>query len=91
WISCTIALPDGNDIGDIDTDTIVLNDNEEIGPVWSRTNQGANKLLVKLSRYQTQEMLNGVEGLVELTVSGELIDGMEFKGSDTIRVIKRGQ
>ncbi len=91
WISCTIALPDGYDIGDVDTDTIVLNENEEIGPVWSRTNQGANKVLVKLDRFQTQQMLNDVEGLVELTVRGELIDGTEFKGSDTIRVLKRGQ
>ncbi len=92
WISCTIILLDDNyDIGDIDTDTIVLNENEEIGPVWSRTNQGANKLLVKLSRYQTQQMLNAVEGLVELTVSGELIDGTKFGGSDTIRVLKQGQ
>ena len=92
WISCTIMLlKDNYDIGDINTDTIVLNENEEIGPVWSRTNQGANKLLVKLSRYQTQQMLNAVEGLVELTVSGELIDGTKFGGSDTIRVLKQGQ
>ncbi|MBA7676597.1 hypothetical protein ES703_84841 [subsurface metagenome] len=91
WISCTIELPSEYDIADIDTETIVLNDNVEIGPVWSRTNQGANKLLVKLSRYQTQQMLNDIEGLVELTVRGTLIDGMEFKGSDTIRVLKRGQ
>jgi len=91
WISCTIELPDGYDIGNIDTETIVLNENKEIGQVWSKINQGANKLLVKLSRHQTQQMLQDVEGLVELTVSGTLIDGTEFKGTDTIRVIKRGQ
>jgi hypothetical protein len=58
--------------------------------VWSRTNQGANKVLVKLSRNETQEMLQDVEGLVELTVSGTLIDGTEFEGTDTIRIVRGG-
>ena len=95
WISCTIELPSDYDIADVNTDSIALSKeiepSVEIGPAWSRTNQGANKVLVKLSRHQTQEMLNDVEGLVELTVSGTLTDGTEFKGSDTIRVLKLGQ
>jgi len=95
WISCTIELPDGYDIADVNTDSITLSREiepcVEIGPVWSKINQGANKLLVKLSRNETQEMLQDVEGLVELTVSGTLTDGTEFKGTDTIRVLKRGQ
>ncbi len=97
WISCTIVLPDGYDIADVNTDSITLSltkeidSSVEIGRPWSRTNQGANKVLVKLSRYQTQQMLQDVEGLVELTVSVELFDDTKFEGSDTIRVLKRGQ
>lgn len=87
WISCTIQLPNEYDIANVDTETIVLN--EQIQPSSYRTNERANKLLVKLDRFQTRQMLNSVEGLVELSVSGTLADGTEFEGSDTIRVIKR--
>ena len=90
WISCTIQLPDEYSIYDIDTDTIALN--KQIQPTWYRTDEGANKLLIKLDRFDTQQLLKDLEGSVPLTVSGEFMDGMtKFKGSDTIRVLKRGQ
>lgn len=95
WISCTIEFPSDYDIADVNTKSIALSKeiepSVEIEQVRSKINQGANKVLVKLSRHQTQDMLKDVEGPVELTVSGTLIDGAEFEGSDTIRVLKREQ
>ena len=90
WISCTIALPDGYDIDDIDTETIVLNGKINPAPTWSRTDEEANKLLVKFDRSEIQEMLKDVDGLVELSVSGTLTDDTEFKGTDTIRIVRGG-
>jgi len=90
WISCTIQLPDEYSIYDINTDTIALN--KQIQPTWYKTDEGANKLLIKLDRFDTQQLLKDLEGSVPLTVSGELMDGTtKFKGSDAIRVLKRGQ
>ena len=88
WITCTIQLPDEYSIGDVDIDSIALN-NEEIHPTWYRTNEGANKLLVKLDRFETKQLLNGLEGSVKLTVSGQLTDtdGTKFEGFDTITVL----
>ncbi|HIJ52270.1 MAG TPA: right-handed parallel beta-helix repeat-containing protein [Planctomycetes bacterium] len=92
WISCTIQFPDGYDIGDIDTDTIVLN-GEEINPAptWSGTGEDSNKLLIKLDRSEIQDMLETAESPVSLRVAGKLNDGSDFAGTDTIRVLKRGQ
>jgi hypothetical protein len=43
-------------------------------------------------KFDTQELIPLLEvGDAELTVSGELIDGPMFEGSDTIRVIDKGK
>ena len=89
YISCIIQLPGEYSIGDVDTDTIVLN--EQVRPAWYRTDEASNKLFAKLGRYQTGQLLKDSQGLVELTVTGELYDGTKFEGSDTIRVLTSGK
>ncbi|HUS71839.1 MAG TPA: right-handed parallel beta-helix repeat-containing protein [Sedimentisphaerales bacterium] len=89
WISCTIQLPDEYSIYDIDTDTIALN--KQIQPTWYKTDEGANKLLIKLDRSEIQDMLENAESPVLLRVAGKLNDGSDFAGTDTIRVLKQGQ
>ena len=94
-IRCTIQLPSRYDIADVDTKSITLSKeigpSEEIKPVWSSIDEEAQKLLVKFDRSKIQEMLNGVNGLVELSVSGKLNDDdTEFQGTDTIRIVRGG-
>lgn len=89
WISCTVKIPDEYSIYDVNTDTIALN--KQIQPAWYKTNEEANKLLIKLDRYDTQQLLKDLEGMVPVTVRGELLDGTKIKGSDEIRVIKGEQ
>jgi predicted outer membrane repeat protein len=85
WITCSITLPDGYDVGDIDVASIRLDG--AIFPAWSIMDRPAQKLLVKFDRSQTQQMLEDEEGPVSLNVSGSLNGGTGFGGSDSIRVL----
>ncbi|MBA7676542.1 hypothetical protein ES703_84784 [subsurface metagenome] len=90
WISCTIELPDGYDIADVNTDSITLN-GKTIKLAWSSIEEEAQKLLVKFDRSKVQEMLNGAEDEVKLSVRGKLNDDdTEFLGTDTIRIVRGG-
>lgn len=92
WIFCTIQFPIEHSISDVDTDSIFLN--KEIKPVSYTTDEKANKLVAKYDRKDLQQFINlqkDLEGLVALTVNGELTDGMKFMGSDTIKVLKKGK
>jgi hypothetical protein len=89
WIICTIQFPNEYSVGDVDTDSIFLN--KEIKPVSYTTDEKANKLVVKFDRKDTQQLLKELEGSVKLTANGKFKDGMKFKGSDTIKVLKKGK
>ncbi len=81
WVTCHIALSDGYDVADIDTSTVFL---EGVVPAaWSVVDD--DMLMVKFDRSDVQALVD--PGQVELTVTGQLADGTEFAGSDTIRVI----
>ena len=89
WISCTISLPDGCDIGDVVVDSIRLNgQNGQISPVETEVNKQGRKLHVKFDRHGTQGMLMDVEGSVLLVVTGNLEDGTAFQGQDTIKIAR---
>jgi len=85
WINCTIQLPDEYNVGNVDNESIVINGQSEA--VWFNTDQKANKLLVKFDRFENQQLLK--EGSVPLTVTGQLVDGTKFVGSDTIRILSK--
>jgi predicted outer membrane repeat protein len=91
WVTCTIELPENYDIGDINTTSIVLTSSVlsgEIRPEWVKTDEEAQKLLVKFDRLEIQEeMLNDADGIVTLIVEGELQNGELFEGEDNIRLV----
>lgn len=88
WISCTIQLPDEYSIYDIDTDTITLN--KQIQPTWYKTDEEAQKLLVKFDRSEIQDMLENAESPVSLRVAGKINDGSDFAGTDTVKIVRSG-
>jgi len=96
-ITCHVELPAGYDVGDIDVGTIVL---EAHVPAQSHPTELGDydgdtigDLMVKFpaSAVRTLLLELGLLGDVALTVSGELIDGTLFDGTDVIKVIDKGK
>ena len=83
WITAYITLPDDYDVNDIDISTILLEDT--IPAEWGDV-QG-DVLMVKFDRSEVEDLVGGPADKITLTVSGQLPDGTEFQGLDTIRVI----
>lgn len=92
WITVYIELPDGFDILNIDTSTVLLNDTvqAEKKPVEIADNNGNGipDLMVKFNRNAVRELLEGESGYVELKLTGK-VESTPFEGSDTIRVINK--
>jgi len=91
WIICTVQFPNEYSISDVDTDTIVLN--EQIRPTSCTTDEKANNLVARYDRGSTdvQRLIGDLEGEIALTITGELMDGTKFTGSDIITVLKKGK
>ncbi len=79
-----ITLPEGYDVADIDMGIVTC----EGAPAVRGVTDGG----ILIAKFNIQD-LNGVPTgkEVELTVSGNLLDGTPFTGSDIIRVISKGK
>ena len=94
WITAYIELPEGYNISDIDVSSILLNGTIPMDPnaptaIGDYDNDGIPDLMVKFNRTSVCEFIlsKGIMfGNVTLTVSGKLINEIEFEGCDTIRV-----
>ncbi len=92
WITAYIEPPDGYEVQDIDIDSVLL---EGFLDVQQSTIQGS-VLMVKFDREGVVDYLEDTLKVtppadVTLTVTGELGDGTEFTGDDTIRVMSPGK
>lgn len=87
WITCYIWLPEEYNVADINSYSVFLEDEIQPDRIWFDEDQQV--AITKFSRSDLCQMLIelGELGEVELTITGELIDGTRFKGSDTIRII----
>ena len=90
WITCNIKPPEGYSIQDIDLNAFLA-----LG-AWttaSKVKARRNVLVAKFDRRDVQGFIEdmglGYPTRVELKVTGKLIDGHPFEGSDTIKVISK--
>jgi probable HAF family extracellular repeat protein len=87
WIVCLVRLPEDYDVADVDTNSILLEGQIQPTRVW--INEKDSVVMLKFSRSEVCDNLEA--GKVELTVSGELVDGTRFEGTDTIRTIDKSR
>lgn len=92
WITAYIELPAGYDVEDIDVSSILLENTVPAEPtpteICDYDNDGVLELMVKFDRAAAQAPLS--VGEATLTITGT-VNGVPFKGSDTIRVIDQGE
>lgn len=88
WITCHISLPSDYDISEVDLDSITLN--EGIEPTSSKIDEDEQKLLVKFNQSEIQQMINDSQEQLSLTIKGRLNNGTDFTGTDTIRIVRKG-
>ena len=87
WISCRIQFPEDYEVGEIDPNSVLLED--EIQAESFRVDEEQQVATARFKRSDVQAILE--VGEVELTVTGQFLDGTVFEGTDTIKVINKGR
>ncbi|MDO8473150.1 MAG: hypothetical protein Q7T05_04955 [Dehalococcoidia bacterium] len=97
-ISAYIELPNGYDVRQIDVSTVRMKINGKVisaqaapASVGDYDADGVPDLAVKFDRQAVINALSGRIGNVDLTISGQLVGGPQFSGSDTLKVIGPGK
>ena len=90
WITAYISLPEGYNASDIDTSSILLED--MFSPEWNSIEGG-----MLMAKFDSSAVINYLWGklyhmggnrvFIELTVTGKLVDGTLFAGSDTVTIM----
>ena len=93
WITVYIELFEGFDVNNIDITTIRLNEEipAETSPVelGDFDGDGIPDLMVKFDRVSVYSVLT-VGDAIEVVITGNLLDGKNFYGTDILRVIGKG-
>jgi Tol biopolymer transport system component len=92
WITAYITLPEGYTVEDIVLETVYL---DGVPAAWSEIQNGV--YMTKFDRETLQTRLTNEPDYdsapkfydLTLAVTGELVDGTPFEGSDTIRVLSK--
>jgi hypothetical protein len=100
WVTTHIELPEGYSVNDINASSIFLNNTipAEPAPTVIEDYDGdiISDLMVKFNRTQVisyvlshllEESADEKSVTVALTLQGQLNDGTQFQGSDTIRIV----
>lgn len=89
WITCHIRLPEDYDVTDVNSDSVKLENEVDASWIWFDEEDAV--LMAKFPRSEVQRLLFELDllGEVEIAVSGKLMDGAKFEGSDIIKVINK--
>ena len=94
YVTVNLELPIGYNINDIDLESIRLNNQIAIEPksieIGDYDNNGIPDLIIKFNRVAVQNILE-VGEKIKITISGNLISGEFFEGSDIIKIISKGK
>jgi hypothetical protein len=87
WVTCHIWLPEDCNVAEIDPETVLLE--RRVKADWAWFDEEQQVAMFRFSRSEVAEILES--GEVELTVTGHLVDGTYFEGTDTIKIIDKGR
>jgi len=99
WITTYIELPKGYNVNDVDVSSLKLNNAVSVDlntPTYigDYGSDGVADLIVKFNRTELTSHIYKVLGIkygnVTLMITGQLVDGTLFEGSDTIKVLFGG-
>jgi len=86
WINAFLWLPESYKFIDIDSSSVLLED--EIEPQWVLFDEEEQVAMIMFNREEVQDILD--VGQAELTITGRLTDGTIFEAKDVIIVIDKG-
>lgn len=90
WVTCYIELSEGYDTSNINVSTILLNDAVAVDSnapteVGDYDNDEIPDLMIKFNRSEVASLL--IEGS-QITMTGKLLDGTRFYGTNTIMLVE---
>ncbi|MFH0767975.1 MAG: carboxypeptidase regulatory-like domain-containing protein, partial [Chloroflexota bacterium] len=93
-VTAYIELPTGYDVSQIDVSSVMMDVNSttvavQLTPtaIGDYDEDGVADLMVKFNRQDVINALDGSAKEVTLLLTGPLVDGTEFRGEDTVRLI----